>query len=373
MSPESVTPRRGEAGDVDAIVDLLVHYDPRRSHLEALYHGDPCYEPSQSWVMKVDHRLVAHVRVFPRTLRLGPADLPVAALGDAITSAPWRGHGHMEHLLETVLSSLETEQYAFAMAWPPTVGAGGGHGFDPLMLETTSATVPAEPASGIACFRDDDLPELEAFACRGDVALPGTTVRSLGYWRCQLNWLEEDRRGFLVARTGDGEIGGYVRSRRRPDHVEILELTVPHGDRGTARALLGEVARPYDGALTGHLPHSYRVLLEPDCRPRVETGPGPVLRVLNPAALRDVLARLAAARPPARDFDIAVDAPRGPAFNIGPDGVRPAPSGAAREEFRHSPAELVRLLLGGAAPQAPEELRLLFPAQDWVLWEADRT
>lgn len=71
-----------------------------------------------------------------------------------------------------------------------------------------------------------------------NVELTGPTIRSPEYWRAQLQWPQEDQDGFLVARTDDETLAGYVRSRSGLDTIEILELGVRPGDLEVGRALL---------------------------------------------------------------------------------------------------------------------------------------
>ena len=73
--------------------------------------------------------------------------------------------------------------------------------------------------------------------------------------------MQEDRDGFLISRTDDGALAGYVRSRAAPAGVEILELGVGAGDVETGRALLSAAAVRSGGRLQAFLPPSLRTLL----------------------------------------------------------------------------------------------------------------
>lgn len=68
------------------VLDLLAYYEVPRSYFEPFYLKDPSYRPEHSWVAEEDGRLLAHLRVFDQTIRVGEAELRVAAIGNVITA-----------------------------------------------------------------------------------------------------------------------------------------------------------------------------------------------------------------------------------------------------------------------------------------------
>ncbi|GAB2609792.1 hypothetical protein GCM10027168_48490 [Streptomyces capparidis] len=379
-------------------MDLLTRHGPPRSHVEPRYLPECGYRPEHSWITTADDgSLVAHLRLHPRVLRVGGGRLPVAGIGDAVTAAGHRGHGHTGRLLAAALAACAAaRRHAFALVWPERPDPYTAHGFDTLQLETTTARLPPHRARGksvTAFHAERDLPRVERFARRYGAALSGTTVRDTALWRAQLCGPGEDTAGFLLAHDRSGALTGYVRARRTPDgpHTDVRELAVLRGDRDTARALLTAVAP--GGAVRGPFPPSQRLLLEPDGNPLTTTVPGPMLRVLSPQALTGALASVLSARMadtgmPALDIAVgpptpapllpptpAHPLPPTPALlflRAAPSGVRLLPEPAVTDPLHCSPAGLARLMLGGAPDSAPEPLRALLPARDWVLWDADR-
>jgi ribosomal protein S18 acetylase RimI-like enzyme len=102
--------------------------------------------------------------------------------------------------------------------------------------------LPPTDTRSVTAFSYDDLPDVMSLYGETNAGRSGTTVRSPEYWRSQLEWLQEDRDGFLISRTDDGALAGYLRSRAAPAGVEILELGVGAGDVETGRALLSSAA-----------------------------------------------------------------------------------------------------------------------------------
>src|SRR5215210_2040628 len=256
--------RRANAEDVGPILDLLAFHERPRSYFEPFYLSDPSYRPEHSWVADQDGRLVAHLRIFDRSIRVGAVGLRIAGVGNVITAPDQRGHGYAGQLLRAMLGVIPAEGFAYSLlrAYQPALYER--HGWAPLDQELTRAHLPPVGAGSltIAPFTDDDLPEVMRLYEEANAERTGPTIRSSEYWRAQLQWLQEDRVGFLVARAGDGVLAGYVRSRTGPDATEILELGVAAGDLEVGRALLSATAAR-GGRIRGHLPPSLGVVFEP--------------------------------------------------------------------------------------------------------------
>jgi hypothetical protein len=206
------------------------------------------------------------------------------------------------------------------------------------------------------------------------------TFRSPKYWRGQLEWLEEDRDGFLVSRSEDGALAGLVRSRAWEDVVEILELGVRKGDAGVGQAVLSAVAGRR--RMRANLPPSLKGLF-PDEGEVIEEF-GLMGRVID-------LEALAAALGPVWLRRIEASGNRGGSFRLstgaGTVEVRASASGI-RVDWQGTEGAAIsvdergfgRLLFRGFDASAAERLddvrdaallRTLFPQQDFVVWRAD--
>jgi hypothetical protein len=71
--PGGLVIRAARADDIDRVLDLLTHHDQPRAVLEPWYEHDPAYGPELSSLEETNGRLVAHLRIYPRQLRLGAA------------------------------------------------------------------------------------------------------------------------------------------------------------------------------------------------------------------------------------------------------------------------------------------------------------
>ncbi len=385
MSSDGAAIRRARDEDVQNILDLLAYYEVPRSYFEPFYLRDPSYRPEHSWVAKKDGRLLAHLRVFDRTIRVGEAELRVAAIGNVITAPDQRGRGHAGRLLDAMLAEIPKEGFAYSLlrAYRPILYER--HGWVPIGEEVVRAELPPfDPASvAIEPFGDPDLPEVMRLYEQTNAQRTGTTIRSPEYWHGQLEWLEEDRDGFLVARRDNRPLAGYVRSRAREDATEILELGISAGDVEVGRALLSAVAGRRGRRIRANLPPSLRGTLLPDERELVEEF-ALMGRVIDSEAL-------AAALEPVWLRRIKTSGNRGGSFRLSAgggtaevrasaSGIRVDRQGREGEAISLDERAFAHLLFRGFDAAAgervgtardPSLLRVLFPEQDFVVWRAD--
>jgi GNAT superfamily N-acetyltransferase len=381
----AATIRRASPEDVESILDLLAFYEQPRSYFEPFYLSDPSYRSEHSWVVEEDRHLIAHLRVFDRSIRVGGVRLHIAGVGSVITVPDHRGHGYAGRLLRAMLDAIPDEGFSYSLlrAYQPILYER--HGWAPLDQELIRAEIPPVSAGSatITPFTDDDLPEVMRLYEETNAERTGPTIRSPEYWRAQLQWLQEDRDGFLVARTDDGVLAGYVRSRSGPDATEVLELGVRAGDLEVGRTLLSATAARSAGRIKGHLPPSLRTVFQLDEREVVDEfglmgrviDLGALVATLEPVWLR----RVQSSGSGGGSFQLSTDAGRAE--------VRVSASGIevdTQTDIDVAPLlderAFVHLLFRGFDGSAGDSigaqpnsslLQVLFPEQDFVIWRAD--
>src|SRR5437588_7779124 len=112
-----VTVRRGRPEDVEPILNLLTEYGLPRSYFEPFYLNDSSYRPEQSWVVEQGGRLLSHLRIYDRWIRVGRAKLHIAGVGNVITAQDARGHGYSGQIMQAMLPVLQQEGYAYSLLW----------------------------------------------------------------------------------------------------------------------------------------------------------------------------------------------------------------------------------------------------------------
>jgi predicted N-acetyltransferase YhbS len=326
--------RRGRQSDVDAILELLKEYGLGREYFEPRYRHDPTYRPELSWIAVLEERVVAHARVFDRTIRLGSGVLRIAGVGNVITALAHRGAGHAGRVRQALVDDATRERYAYSLLWTHVPDLYARYGWRPIRECRIEARVHARVPGGVDISIDAD-PDLAGLAALYEAANRGRTgpaARTGEDWRAQRTWTKER---ILVARAGRAVVG-YVREREG----EILDLAAP-GRADVARALLATVARSSPRrAARGRLPPSDIALLAEDERRVADTW----------ALMGRVLDRDA--------FLVAVE----DATGLATRDVEPLLADEAR---------LARLLFHGADDSDAEDVRARFPPRDFVIWEAD--
>jgi predicted N-acetyltransferase YhbS len=352
----SIIVRRATSGDVEAILDLLTEYDLPRAYFEPFYYGDPTYRPEQSWVVEVDARLAAHLRLFDRWIYLQGIQAHVAGVGNVITARAFRGRGFAGQLLRAFARDASAAGYTYSLLWTHAPGLYERYGWAPIEQERIYACVPA-PSQSVTLqeFEDEDLPDVMRLYDRTNRLRSGPTVRSADYWRAQRTWTHEDRAGFLIARDDRGALNGYVRSRAGASRAEVIELGIEADHLNGGRELVSASAhRQTGGEVEAQLPRSLH-----DVIPRRLRQVSPVLglmgRTLDAQNLFDAL------------VPVLID--RAPAVSRIRNKLAALPE-----------ADLGHLLFHGYDRQASgrfagredtNELHSLFPEQDFIIWPSD--
>src|SRR5205823_5561408 len=282
-----VTIRRGTPEDIEPILDLLTEYGLPRSYFEPFYLNDTSYRPEQSWVLEQNGRLLSHLRIYDRWIRVGRAKLHIAGVGNVITALDARGHGYSGQMIRALLPVLQQEGYAYSLLWTHLPNLYGRYGWVPVEQELVRAVLPSivlSPVS-IAPFQYHDLAGIKRLYETTNAGRTGTTIRTAEYWLEQLFWLHEDRSNFLVAHDNVTDaVVGYVRGQTMPHTVEILELGVEEDNFDIGRTLLVVLSMQRDGQLQGQFPPSLRTLFFPG-EFAIIPEPGLMGRVINLAEL----------------------------------------------------------------------------------------
>src|SRR5438045_8506526 len=113
----SVTIRRATSEDIEPILDLLTEYGFPRSYFEPFYLNDSSYRPEQSWVLEQNGRLLSHLRIYDRWIRVGRAKLHIAGVGNVITALDARGRGYSGKIIEARLPVLHHAGTSYSLLW----------------------------------------------------------------------------------------------------------------------------------------------------------------------------------------------------------------------------------------------------------------
>ena len=381
------TIRQGTPEDVEPILNLLTEYELPRSYFEPFYLNDSSYRPEQSWVVEQHGRLLSHLRIYDRWIRVGQAKMHIAGIGNVITAQDARGQGYSGQIMRAMLPVLQLEGYAYSLLWTHIPQLYARYGWAPIEQDLVRAVLPVdvENSARIAPLQASDLPAVMRLYEAANAERTGTAIRTPEYWREQSTWLQETPEHFLVAHDNMTDaIIGYVRGRVMEQAVEILELAVEGGSFDIGRELLAAISMQRGGQLQGQFPPSLRAVFLPG---EADTLPesGLMGRAINLAELLRVLEPLWRERLRAAS---------------GCEGALILSTSAGRAEVRIQNEEIqVSELPAAQTPEATPSLdegafahllfhgcderagridvvgipclRVLFPEQDFVIWSAD--
>jgi len=381
------TIRQGTPEDVEPILNLLTEYELPRSYFEPFYLNDSSYRPEQSWVVEQHGRLLSHLRIYDRWIRVGQAKMHIAGIGNVITAQDARGQGYSGQIMRAMLPVLQLEGYAYSLLWTHIPQLYARYGWAPIEQDLVRAVLPVdvENSARIAPLQASDLPAVMRLYEAANAERTGTAIRTPEYWREQSTWLQETPEHFLVAHDNMTDaIIGYIRGRVMEQAVEILELAVEGGSFDIGRELLAAISMQRGGQLQGQFPPSLRAVFLPG---EANTLPesGLMGRAINLAELLRVLEPLWRERLRAAG---------------GSEGALILSTSAGRAEVRIQNEEIqVSELPAAQTPEATPSLdegafahllfhgcderagridvvgipclRVLFPEQDFVIWSAD--
>ncbi|MCY3802489.1 MAG: GNAT family N-acetyltransferase [Chloroflexi bacterium] len=189
-----------------------------RSYHRDVRELDPLVERRDSLVAVVDGRVVGHLQVLPREMRVGRAILRVAGLACLAVDPAERGKGHERALIEAALRQVMRGGYHLAMVFAADDAPYGEFGWETLPVDTYVARLDWAGQVGTAppgvrrMDPENDLAWVAAVHGGYGSSCSGPLVRSLGWWSGNMKWMRENpESSFVLERSG--RIVGYARAR----------------------------------------------------------------------------------------------------------------------------------------------------------------
>jgi len=195
-------------------------FQPPTDYFRTLALKDPFFEHENVFVAKQDGRIVSHVQVFPKLVRMAGAHVWMGGIGGVATDPDHRGKGLASSLLRLAATSMKHRGMEASILFT------GIHDFyRRLGWETASGLdrylVPTDrkPRGVNGCeprrFTPDDLKQVMHIYDSQNSQRALSVVRSKEVWRLQLKyprfpWPSEDHEGFTVVEK-DGEVVAYAR------------------------------------------------------------------------------------------------------------------------------------------------------------------
>jgi len=346
--------RRALESDIEQIAALLGEGFRRPPEWFAhRIRADPHYRPDLSLVVCRAGRVVSHMRVVPRELRVSGVPIKVAGIAESVTASAERGKRHILRLIAAVRDVAVAEGCELALWWTHRREFAALSGFAQApagvvpteITEITTGTVTGRGT--IRPVREADLPAVSRLYNQANGTRSGTTVRCQAYWHAHRRLLDGET--FLVAEDSGGVVSGYVRVMPEDPVDQLLEVAA---ERPEIVMWLLAAAAPR-GRLRGAVPESLRADL-PAGTWSVVSDDHLVAGVHSQAIVNRMLPIWCQRAGTLVKAEIT-------------DDTLLVTSGGWTVDV--PVASLARLLLLGT-PTGRESV--LFPPQDFVIWESDR-
>ncbi|MEX2246833.1 MAG: GNAT family N-acetyltransferase [Dehalococcoidia bacterium] len=264
--------RAARRSDLPAIYELLdiAFGDAPRELFVRQTESDSTFRYRQARIAVDGDRVLAHVRIFARTMLIRGVPVPTGGIGSVASHPDARGDGLPTALLRDCIDEMRREGMAVSflftgipafyerLGWriarQPTVVVDGAE----------AAEIAHQRLYRIRRIRPGDLSQLLRIYREATAGTMGAVLRTARTWRDAQTWLEEDAGGCFVA-TRNGVQVAYLRSRCRGYGHHILDAEARAGhDEAVVELLAAAGARARD--------HGERLIAEAPAGHPLETA-----------------------------------------------------------------------------------------------------
>ena len=214
-------------------------------YFRILARRDPLLDCENVFVAKVDRRIVSHVQVFPKLVRIAGSQVWMGGIGGVATDPEHRGKGLASELLTMATCSMRRRGMEVSVLFT------GSHDFYRRLgwevasaLNGYSLTTDREPDTVLGYrtrpLSRDDLEAVASIHDTQDANRSLSVVRSDEIWDLQLRYPQapapsEDIDLFTVAESG-GDVVGYARLGLASESCVILESGCSPGHERSLQA-----------------------------------------------------------------------------------------------------------------------------------------
>jgi len=258
--------RGAKESELAEVVDLnCLVFRPTEAEAPARYWSylreESTYELEQSRVLVDQGRVVAHLRVWDRQIRVRKAHLRVGGIGSVLTHPDFRGRGYARALLRDAEAYMARSGYDLGMLFT-IIGTSFYAKLDwvPIPLPTFALDLDQHGETPTTLGRnldlERDLSSLIALYDAANADLTGTEVRTEAYWKSGPSRYRD-----LFPNKGieqNGQLVGYLNYAVNTNDLEVREACFAPGNsracNETALILFAEARQKGLQAIKGSLP-----------------------------------------------------------------------------------------------------------------------
>jgi len=263
---------------------------------------DPLFDYENVFVARLDGRVVSHVQVFPKTIRMAGARVWMAGIGGVATDPAQRGKGLASDLLKMSIGSMVRRGMETSILFTGIhdfyrkLGWETASGINSYKISTEKDLGQAAGYNGRG-FTQDDLRSVSAIYETQNSQRDFSAVRTEEVWKLQLKFPEapaprEDSEGFTVVEK-EGRVVAYTRLGASPRAGCIITEggCLPGHEAGLQTCLARSVQRARaigHKELSAFVPEDHpmaTVLSKAGAERTQEEGSGIMLKVVKPSEL----------------------------------------------------------------------------------------
>jgi predicted N-acetyltransferase YhbS len=231
--------------ELEEVVSLCDAAFPKTSREYFARHvlKDRTLAPADTRILVKDRNIVSSVQVFPRTMYCRGEKIGFGGIGNVATLPSEREKGYAGSVLRDALEYIKNKQLPVSLLTTTINSYYEKFDFQTIRRHVVQTEFPrAGEQPGVRTFdRDRDLDRVIRLYNRFNVQFVGTLVRDVEYWDSQLEFCDEDKSLFYVHET-EGELRGFIRAIKKPDHVQVLEYGFAGNQQGTLPGLFEHLA-----------------------------------------------------------------------------------------------------------------------------------
>ena len=231
--------RGATAEEIGSVLEFIEgQMGATREYFDSRFQTCPPANPEDSRIVVVDGRIVSHIRIYRRDLRLRGSVIPTGNLSEVCTHSDFRRRGYGRALLRDCVDYIGSLGFPLSCVWSGVTQFYPCEGWVRFPLISTSLYVPLwrcelPPDVYVRRYRrGSDDPAVAEIYEEYNRNRNLSAVRDAEYWRLHHSWRGgEEEAGFLVAERG-GRTVGYCRCSR--GHMIEYGVRDGHGDAGGA-------------------------------------------------------------------------------------------------------------------------------------------
>jgi len=241
--------RSADINEMSEVYDMLyisyLEYACKKSSLKdkdyfrKKIESNPCFDPGLSRIIKVDGKIVSHIRIYDRKMFFKGGILHVGAIGNVATHPQYRGRGYARMLLEDCTGYMQIRGFDVSLLFgePAIYGKSGWEVLNSFGISTNLRLEKRYNVSTRPVNFKKDLIAIRSIYDKCNMLLNGPFLREKSYWeKWIINGMLREKQSYeiFVVEKKNAVIGYYATVNRTcvceigwvPDNKDNLYILI---------------------------------------------------------------------------------------------------------------------------------------------------